>query len=230
MKTWKGYNIIDFILIFTGLVVVTTSGIIFKSSWMVMVTTWFALFCVFTQAKGKVITQFLGLGYFGFYTYISYTQKFYGEALIYLLIMIPMYLYGVIHWLANRDKKDNVVIVRSNLPKLEWLIAGICILLITPIIYVILDLLNTSKVFISTLSFVSLLPSVYLLIRRCKWNQVAFLINDLIVPILWIFLVIEGDYSFLPMCIYYIFQITYDIYGLAEWIKLEKKQKENKLI
>ena len=187
MKTWKGYNLLDLLLILVGIITITVTSIIFHSQWYIILNTILGLLCVFTQAKGKVITQFLGLGYFGFYTYISYTQKFYGEALIYLLIMIPMYLYGVIHWLANRDKKDNVVIVRSNLSKLEWLIAGMCILLITPIIYVILDLLNTSKVFISTLSFVSLLPSVYLLIRRCKWNQVAFLINDLIVPILWIF-------------------------------------------
>ena len=70
-----------------------------------------------------------------------------------------------------------------------------------------------------------MLPAVYLLIRRCKWNQVAFLINDFIVPVLWIFLVVQGDLSFLPMCIYHIFQITYDIYGLIEWIKLEKKQQ-----
>ena len=69
-----------------------------------------------------------------------------------------------------------------------------------------------------------MLPAVYLLIRRCKWNQVAFLFNDFIVPILWILLVIEGNTVFVPMCIYHIFQITYDVYGLIEWIKLEKRQ------
>ena len=33
---------------------------------------------------------------------------------------------------------------------------------------------------------------------------------------------------FVPMCIYHIFQITYDVYGLIEWIKLEKRQEASR--
>lgn len=225
MKTWKGYSILDLILILTGIVVVTTTGILFGSKWYIIVSTLLGLLCVFTQAKGKISTQFIGIIYFCFYIFISYTQKYYGEALLYLIIMLPLYIYGVIHWLSNRDKKDNVVLVRSNLSKTEWLISSLCIFIVAIGVYFLLKALNTSQLEISTLSFISMLPAVYLLMRRCKWNQVAFLINDFIVPILWIFLVIQGDLSFLPMCIYHIFQIIYDIYGLIQWIKLENKQK-----
>ena len=136
-----------------------------------------------------------------------------------------MYIYGIIHWLSNRDKKDNVVIVRSNLSLKEWGVSGICFIVVAVGAYFVLKVLNTAQLIINCLSFLTILPAVYLLVRRCKWNQVAFLVNDFIVPLLWIFLVVEGDLSFLPMCIYHIFQITYDIYGLVEWIKLEKKQQ-----
>jgi len=229
MKTWKGYNFIDLFLILLGVCVVTTSGILFGSKWYIIVSTLLGLLCVFTQAKGKIATQFIGIIYFCFYIFISYTQKYYGEALLYLIIMLPMYIYGVIHWLSNKDKKDNVVLVRSNLSKKEWVLSGICFVIVAIGIYFILKTLNTAQLIISLLSFVSMLPAVYLLMRRCKWNQVAFLINDFIVPMLWIFLVIQGDWSFLPLCIYHLFQITYDIYGLTEWIKLEKKQKASDL-
>ncbi|MBR7172475.1 MAG: nicotinamide mononucleotide transporter [Clostridia bacterium] len=225
MKTWKGYNFVDFILIFSGIVVVTVSSVLFGSKWYITINTILGLLCVFTQAKGKVSTQFIGIIYFFFYIFISYSNKYYGEALLYLIIMLPLYIYGAIHWLANRDKKDNVVIVKSNLSKTEWIVSGISFLIVSLIVFIILKVLNTAQLLISTLSFVSMLPAVYLLIRRCKWNQVAFLLNDFIVPILWILLVIQGDFSFLPMCIYYLFQVTYDIYGLLEWIKLEKEQK-----
>lgn len=226
MKTWKGYNFLDLILILVGMATVTISGILFGSKWYIIVSTLLGLLCVFTQAKGKISTQFIGIVYFCFYIFISYTQKYYGEAILYLIIMLPMYIYGVIHWLANRDKKDNVVLVRSNLSKKEWLISSLCFVGISVGVFFLLKALNTSQLWISTLSFLSMLPAVYLLMRRCKWNQVAFLINDFIVPILWLFLVIQGDLSFLPMIIYHIFQIIYDVYGLIEWIKLEKKQKE----
>jgi nicotinamide mononucleotide transporter len=224
-KVYKGYTIIDLILILTGIIAVTISGILFGSKWYIIANTLLGLLCVFTQAKGKIATQFIGIIYFCFYIFICYSQKYYGEGLLYLIIMLPMYIYGAIHWLMNYDKKDNVVIVKSNLSKLEWLLSSLLIIGIGISVFFILKALNTNQLVLNTLSFVSMLPAVYLLIRRCKWNQVAFLINDFIVPILWIFLVINGDLSFIPMCIYHIFQIMYDVYGLSEWIKIEKSQK-----
>ena len=224
LKTWKGYNLLDLCLILVGLITVTTVGVIFHSKWYVFVSTILGLLCVFTQAKGKIATQFIGVIYFCFYIFISYTQKYYGESILYLTIMLPMYIYGIIHWLSHKDKQDNVVLVRSNLPLKEWIYAGIGFLVVSTGVFFLLRALNTAQLVVSTLSFVSMLPAVYLLIRRCKWNQVAFLVNDFIVPILWIFLITEGKYYFLPLCIYHIFQVTYDIYGLIEWIKLEKKQ------
>ncbi|MBE6124603.1 MAG: nicotinamide mononucleotide transporter [Erysipelotrichaceae bacterium] len=225
MKSWRGYTLLDLFLIGFGIIAVTASSIIFNSSWYILINTLLGLFYVFTQAKGKVATQFLGLIYFCFYIFISYKQKLYGEALLYLLIMIPMYIYGVFHWLSNKDKKDSVVIIRNNLSKNEWIIFSICLLFVSVGIFYVLKILNTAYLIMSTISFISIIPAVYLLIRRCKWNHVGFLINDLIVPFLWLFLVLEGDYTFITMTIYFPFQIIYDIYGLSQWIKLQEKQK-----
>lgn len=230
LREWNGYNIIDAILVLIGIITVTVTSILFSSPWYIILNTILGLLCVFTQAKGKVITQFLGIAYFSMYSIISYTQRYYGEAIVYIFMMIPMYIYGAIHWLMNRDKKENTVLVRNELSKKEVTIGLIAMVIISIIIYKLLELLDTAHIMISTLSFVTVMPAIYLLARRCKWNQVAFLINDFIVPILWILLVIEGQLVFIPMCIYHIFQITYDFYGLIEWTKLEKKQKlENKL-
>lgn len=225
MKNWKGYNLLDLFLILLGVIVVTFSGFYFHSPFYMIISTNLGLFYVFTQAKGKIATQFLGVIYFSFYIYICFTQKYYGEASVYLIFMLPIYIYGIVHWLANKDTKNNVVIVRSNISKKEWIVLIFASLVCMVLIYFILSLLKTENVILNTLSFMTVLPAVYLLARRCKWNQVAFLINDFIVPFLWLVLVIEGDLSFLPMVIYHIFQITYDLYGLVEWIKLEKQQK-----
>lgn len=229
-KEWHGYNLLDLFLITIGIVTITITSVLFHSQWYIILNTILGLLCVFTQAKGKVATQFLGIAYFCFYIFISYTQALYGEALVYLIIMLPMYIYGAIHWLAHRDKSDEKVIVRSNISKTEWVVASFLFIVVSVGVYFLLKVLNTAQLVVSTLSFITMLPAVYLLIRRCKWNQVAFLVNDFIVPILWIFLVVEGNLVFVPMCIYHIFQITYDIYGLIEWTKLERKQKISKQI
>ena len=101
LREWNGYNIIDAILVLIGIITVTVTSILFSSPWYIILN------CVFTQAKGKVITQFLGIAYFSMYSIISYTQRYYGEAIVYIFMMIPMYIYGAIHWLMNRDKKEN---------------------------------------------------------------------------------------------------------------------------
>ena len=220
-----GYGLLDLFLIGTGIVTVTTLSIVFKSPWYVLVNALLALLCVFTQAKGKVSTQFIGAVYFCFYIFITYSQKLYGEAILYLTIMLPMYVYGIVHWLKNRNKKDNVVIVRSNLSKREWLFMSVALVVVSIGVYFLLKVLGTAELLISTLSFVSMLPAVYLLIRRCKWNQVVFLINDVIVPLLWLAMVLNGQTIFVTLVVYHFFQLTYDVYGFVNWIKLEKQQK-----
>ena len=224
MKIWKDYTLVDLILILSGMIVLTLTGLIFSSPWYIIVNTLLGLLCVFTQAKGKVATQFIGIVYFLFYIYISYSQKYYGEAIIYTVVLLPMYIYGAIEWMLHKDNTNNVVLVRSNLSKIEWIIGAMGFVIVTIGIYFLLLALKTEQLILNTLSFVSMLPALYLLMRRCKWNQVAFLFNDFIVPMLWLALVIQGDFSFLPMCIYHIFQITYDIYGLFQWMKIEKEQ------
>lgn len=230
MKTWKGYNLLDLFLVLSGVIVLVVSGILLGSEWYIIINTILGILCVFTQAKGKVSTQFIGIVYFCFYIFICYKQKYFGEAILYLAIMLPMYVYGAIHWLSHREKQDNFVLVRNNLPKKEWIIMFVSLAAISVAVYFVLKLLGTAKLLTNTISFVSMLPAVYLLMRRCKWNNVAFLINDFFVPVLWLFLVIEGDWSFLPMVIYFVFQLTYDIYGIINWIKLEKRQKQTGLI
>lgn len=226
MKTWKGYNIWDLILILLGNITILIASVIFKSNWLVIIQSIFCLLTVFTQAKGKIITQFLGIITFIFYIIISYQEKLYGEAILYLVILLPMYIYGAINWLKNKDKQNSdLVEVKSNLSKKEWSCMFVGFVIVSICSYFLLKSLNTELLIISTLSFISMLPALYLLIRRCKWNQVAFLLNDLFVICLWIVLVINGNLSYVPLVVCFIFQMIYDIYGIFEWIKLEKKQQ-----
>lgn len=224
MKTWRGYNVLDFVLIFSGLLSVIIAGILFGAKWYIIINSIFGLLCVFTQAKGKVITQVVGFLYCIFYMIIAYWQKLYGEALLYLIIMLPMYVYGIIHWFANIDKKSQEVIVKNNLSKNEWIVLIVGFVAISFGVFFLLKKFNTSQLILSTVSFVSMLPAVYLLARRCKWNMIAFLINDLVVPFLWLNFILHGSFDFIPMIVNYVFQIIYDIYGLIQWNKLEKKQ------
>ena len=220
-----GYNLLEIIMLILGLCSLAVSAIVCNSPWYIWVNTTLALLCVFTQAKGQIITQFLGIASFFFYIYISYVQKLYGEVIMYGVIMLPIYFYGTAHWLKNRNKKDkSIVIVRKTLPKLEIILMLIGLVIVSFGVYFLLKALNTAQLISSTIAFVVTLPGVYLLARRCVWNQAAFLLNDIFVPILWLAFILDGDLTVMPIFVCHIFQIVYDLYGLFVWFKLEKNQ------
>jgi nicotinamide mononucleotide transporter PnuC len=181
------------------------------------------------QAKGKVATQFLGIAWVVFYCFLTYQQQYYGETILNAIIILPLYIYGAIHWLANRDKKDNVVIVRNNLSKKEWAVFIPSLLAVTICVFFLLQALNTAQLWLSTVAFCTMLPAIYLLMRRSKWNQLLFLINDIVLCCLWQILVFKGQLEFLTIFAYQIMQIIYDAYGIIVWWKLEKKQNVQKL-
>lgn len=223
--SWNGYNIIDLILLGGGILTIVVTSIVFKSSWLIIVNSLLGILCVFMQAKGKIATQFIGIVWFVFYCFLSYQQKYYGETILYAVIMIPLYIYGVIHWLAHRDKNDNTVIVKNKFSKTEIAVVVPVMLAVWVGVFFLLRALNTAQLWLSTVAFCTMLPSVYLLMRRSKWNQLLFLINDIVLCVLWQSLVYKGSLEFIPILGYQVFQIIYDAYGMYEWWRLEKKQK-----
>ena len=96
-------------------------------------------------------------------------------------------------------------------------------------VYYLLKALNTAQLLLSTIVFVSTVPAVYLLARRCIWNQVVFLLNDVFVPIIWLNFALQGNLTLIVMVVYHIFQIIYDLYGIYVWLKLEKQQKNDRV-
>ena len=41
---------------------------------------------------------------------MSYNNQYYGEVIVYLLVILPLYISGIYTWLKNKDKKEEAVI------------------------------------------------------------------------------------------------------------------------
>ncbi|MCL2228308.1 MAG: nicotinamide mononucleotide transporter family protein [Firmicutes bacterium] len=91
--------------------------------------------------------------------------------------------------------------------------------------YFLLRAINTAELVVSTLSIVSILFAEYTLTRRWKFNQFAFLTTDLTLGILWLLAVLGGNTMLIPFVVMCGFFILFDIYGVFQWIRLERKQK-----
>lgn len=222
-KLFKDWTIFEKTLLFISIILVGLVGIIFNSPFITILCAISGITTALLQAKGKVLGQVTGLLLIILYSYISFKNKFYGEVIIYLIIMFPMYIMSIVSWLRHQNKKTNTVEV-YKIKKSEWIIVSIISVISFVGIYFLLKLFDTNQLFISSLSVIDSLFAIYLNIRRSKYSFHFYVVNDLIVIILWGIPVISGSLILLPMVFNPIINLINDIYGIYNWKKLEKLQ------
>jgi len=220
-KDWSGFEII---LLIASPLIVMLVGIIFRSDVLTIITSIVGIICALLLAKGLVLGQFFGIAIVVLYSIVSYKNGFYGEMLIYLIIMLPMYIWGIIEWLKHKNGETKSVEVNSIKWK-EWLIVAICSVVAFIGFYFLLKALNTNELIVSTLSVVDNIFAVYLLARRCKYGFVSYIVNDLILIVLWGIPIIQGNLLLLAMLINPIVNLVNDTYGIINWTKMQRMQK-----
>ena len=178
------------------------------------------------MAKGKNLGQVFGLLIVVLYSIVSFKNKYYGEVIIYLCVMLPMYIIGIISWLRHQNKETNSVEVNTIKVK-EWILVSIVSMAAFIGIYFLLKVFNTSELFVSSLSVIDSLFAVYLGVRRSKYSFYFYVVNDLILIALWGIPVIAGTLILIPMVFNPIINLINDIYGIYNWKKLEKIQNVN---
>lgn len=224
-KLFKDWSVFEIILLITSPLIVLLVGIIFKSDVLTMITSTVGIICALLLAKGLVLGQFFGIAIVILYSIVSYKNGFYGEMLIYLIIMLPMYIWGIIEWLKHKNGETKSVEVNSIKWK-EWLIVALCSIVAFIGFYFLLKALNTNELIVSTLSVVDNIFAVYLLARRSKYGFVSYIVNDLLLIVLWGIPVIQGNLLLLAMLINPIVNLINDTYGVINWTKMQRKQKD----
>lgn len=220
-KVLKDWNKFEKTLLFVSMILISISGIISKSEVLTIVTSLLMIVCALTQAKGKVISQFIGVIAIILYSIIAFNNQYYGEVIIYVLVLLPMYLIGIYSWITNKNENTNTV-NQNTLSKKEWITLGILDILLFGTLYFILKYFNTNQLLVSTLSMLASLMANYLIVRRNKYSFLFYIINDLILVILWGIPVLKGDFTLIPILIDPALLLINDSYGWKNWNKNEK--------
>jgi len=221
MKLFKDWTKFELILLLGGMIALVVSGILCNSTLLTIICSITGIMCALTQAKGKVISQFIGLILVVIYSIISYQNKYYGEVLIYIFIMLPLFISGIISWLKNINNDTNIV-KENELSKREWIILTSISLVLFIGLYYLLKYFNTKQLFISTLSMVTSLFATYLVARRSKYGFLFYIGNDIILFILWGLPVIQGNLLLIPMLINPLINLINDTYGWISWNRRNK--------
>lgn len=219
-KYLKSWNKFETTLLILNVFLTLGLGIYLKCGFLATVVPFIGFFSALNQAKGQVLGQVFGVLLAISYSVMSYNNQYYGEVIIYLLVILPLYISGIYTWLKNRDKKNEKV-KQNVLEKKEWYSLLIVNIALFIVLYFLLKYFNTSNLLVSTISMNINLTATYLLFRRSRYSFLFYLINVFILLILWGVPVLNGNIILLPMVFNAILLIANNIYGLHSWKKNE---------
>ena len=224
-KVLKDWTRFEKILLFGSIILVSLVAILFKSD---ILTTFCSIVSIITAlllAKGKNLGQIFGITITILYSIVSFRNKFYGEVIIYIFMMLPMYIIGIVSWIRHQNKETNTVDV-NKITGTEWCFVSILSIVAFIGIYFLLRYFNTSELIVSSVSVVASLFAIYLQIRRSRFSFYFYIINDIILIVLWGIPVILGNLLVLPMIFNPIINLVNDSYGVYNWKRLEEKQRK----
>lgn len=221
----KEWTKLEKTLLYGSCIIVFIVGVISKSDILTTSCSIIDILAMLLIAKGKNIGQILGVLITILYSIVSFKNRFYGEVIIYIFMMLPMYLIGIVSWIKHKNNETDSVEI-NNIYKSEWLIVSIVAVIVFTGVYFLLKAFNTNELLVSTFSVLASLFGIYLQIRRSRYAFIFYIINDIILSILWGIPIINGDYSLLPIFLDPVFIFFNDMYGFYNWTRLEKKQKE----
>jgi nicotinamide mononucleotide transporter PnuC len=197
-----------------------------EKNYLSLASSLLGITCIMFNAKGSVWGQFIAIGFAITYAILAYTKAYYGEMIIYLALMLPIHVSSIVIWLKNKNTDAERLEVKINtLTKKEYIIASCCAVVLTVVFYFALRALNTDNLVVSTISLITSLAAAYLMLRRCEYFAICFVLNDVILIILWSLKLSVDGISVLPSVLSFIIFLVNDSYSFYSWKQIKRRQR-----
>ena len=219
LKNWTTFEKI-FLLIGTILAIVLT--FMFKGTWIDLGYTLLYFWTALLLAKGKYSCYIVGIISTFFYAFVSYSNSYYWEVIIAMCCTLPLMVIGLINWLKHQDSTNTVII--KEITKKELLLVLLSQAIMFTGYYFLLKVFNTNNLLVSTFSVVASIIATYLTARRSEHGFIGFIINDIILIILWSIPAIKGNTNIIPVLLCPVLLFINDIYGVYNWKKIKNNQ------
>ena len=175
-------------------------------------------------AKGDVWGHIICAFFCILYGISSYQTRYYGELITYVGMSLPATIFSIFSWLRHPFASGHNEVKIHRLTKKEFCIVCLVSVVGTIIFYFILKALNTASLLFSTFSITTSLFASLLTFYRNPYYAVAYMVNDVVLIILWSIASFEA-FSKFPMVICFFMFFVNDLYGFISWKKREKIQR-----
>ncbi|MBQ8844681.1 MAG: nicotinamide mononucleotide transporter [Clostridia bacterium] len=226
-KFFKDWNIFEILILVIGISLIVVCFIIEKEKNILsFITSIIGVVSVLFVAKGLTIAPIIDIVFCILYALVSYFQKYYGEAIIYIAMMMPISLFSIFSWFKNKSKTNENFVKINKIKGMEYLYLTFATIVLTIGFYFLLKALNTSQLIVSTISLITSVVASYLMLRRCSYYAIGFMLNDIILIILWSMAIVESGWSYLPTVLSFCVFFINDLYGFIHW-KIQEKKQDN---
>ena len=174
-------------------------------------------------ARGDAFGLILMLCFSAIYSFVSFTTRYYGEMIIYLGMQIPCVIASLISWIKHPTDKGSAEVKVGSFNKKHIFILIPATAVVVTAFYFILSALNTENVIVSTLSVGTSFVALYLMALRIPAYALAFILNDIVLIVLWSFACVQSLDSLSLVVCFSIFLIN-DTYTFICWTKRKKRQ------
>ena len=173
-------------------------------------------------AKGYVFGQVLMVIFSLCYGAISLLFRYYGEAITYVGMTMPMALLAVFSWMRHTGTDSRSVIIH-RLTRGQWILGWILTAAVTAVFYFILKALGNASLFFSTLSIATSFLAAYLTFQRSPYFALSYAANDGVLIILWL-MAARAYAAYYSVVICFAAFLLNDLYGFFSWRRMEGQQ------
>jgi nicotinamide mononucleotide transporter PnuC len=228
-KFFKGWNIFEICFLAAILILPAVFAIVFKSPIWNCLSTIFYLIWALLVAKGKSYAHIVGIFAELLYAWVSFSAKYYGEVIITFAVSSPLIVYGLWTWIKHKrhDEKQGSVVVVAKTNVKEIFIIALSQIIMGVGYYFLLRAFNTDFLIVSTLSIMTSVFGTILIARRNEYALFIFILNDIVLVVLWGVLVIGGNLGYMPVLLMPVMLFINDAYGVYNWRKLKRAQDKH---
>ena len=207
----------DYSFLALGLIIqVVTYALMPHDTWLSLVSGCFGVCSVCLASQGNIFTYLFGFAQVGTYTYLCYTQRFYGEIAINAYYFVTM-IYGVYVWKSRIRNQESGLVTPRRLSWLTLVLIAVCTLLGSWLTgWGLAAWTDDTQPYLDAFTTIPALVAQVLMILVYREHWYLWLAVDILSVALWLR---AGDYC---MAAQYAFWCANCLYGLRRWRSLEE--------
>lgn len=224
----KYFSALEIMLWCVSVALIIASFVIFGGNGILtLVASIIGVTSLIFNAKGNPIGQALMVIFSILYGIISFTFSYYGEMVTYVGMTAPMAVFALVAWLRNPYNGNKSEVRVNRLKKRDIIFMTALTAIVTFLFYFILDFFHTANIIPSTISVTTSFLAVYLTYKRSPFFAIAYAANDIVLIILWTMAAVTNT-SYISVIVCFSMFLVNDIYGFANWSKMQKRQANKK--